>query len=67
MNKQQIIDYVYSIVNESYLEKKFENKEVIGVSAKEIAEHFGTYRSAISNILNNEVEKGTFIKILTNL
>lgn len=65
MNKQQIIDYVYSIVNESYLEKKFENKEVIGVSAKEIAEHFGTYRSAISNILNNEVEKGTFIKILT--
>ena len=65
MNTQQIIDYVYSIMNENYLERKFASKEMIGVSAKEIAEHFGTYRSAISNLLNKEVEKGNFIKILS--
>lgn len=63
MSEQEILNYISSIITTDYIKKKITQQELFGITAKEIADHFQTYRSTISTILNNTVRDGTFIKI----
>lgn len=65
MSEQEIFDYIDSVINKEYLENKVQKKEMFGIAAKDIADHFDTYRSTISSILNTAVKDGLFIKIET--
>lgn len=65
MSEQELYDYIYSVITKEYLENRIQKKEAFGITAKEVAEHFNTYRSTVSTILNAAVKDGLFIKIET--
>lgn len=63
MSEQEIFEYIDSIMTKDYIHDKIKHNELFGIPAKDIADHFTTYRSAISSILNAAVKDGSFIKI----
>ena len=65
MSEQEVFDYIYSVITKEYLENSIQKKEIFGITAKEIADHFNTYRSTVSTLLNTAVKNGLFIKIET--
>ena len=65
MSEVDIFKYIDSIFSKEYIDRKIQNKEIIGVSAKEIADHFNLYRSSVSLQLNSAVSNGSYIKIET--
>ena len=65
MSEQELYDYIYSVITKEYLENRIQKKEAFGITTKEVAEHFNTYRSTVSTILNAAVKDGLFIKIET--
>lgn len=65
MSEVDIFKYIDSIFSKEYIDRKIQNKEIIGISAKEIADHFNLYRSSVSLQLNNAVNNGSYIKIDT--
>ena len=44
MSEQELYDYIYSVITKEYLENRIQKKEAFGITAKEVAEHFNTYR-----------------------
>ena len=65
MSEQEVFDYIYSVITKEYLENSIQKKEIFGITAKDIADHFNTYRSTVSTLLNTAVKNGLFIKIET--
>ncbi|MED9804286.1 MAG: sigma 54-interacting transcriptional regulator [[Clostridium] innocuum] len=65
MSEQEVFDYIYSVITREYLENRIQKKENFGITAKDIADHFNTYRSTVSTMLNTAVKNGLFIKIET--
>lgn len=65
MSEQEVFDYIYSVITTEYLENSIQKKEIFGITAKDIADHFNTYRSTVSTLLNTAVKDGLFIKIET--
>lgn len=65
MSEQEVFDYIYSVITKEYLENSIQKKEIFGITAKDIADHFNTYRSTVSTLLNTAVKYGLFIKIET--
>ena len=65
MSEQEVFDYIYSVITKEYLENSIQKKEIFGITAKDIADHFNTYRSTVSTLLNTAVKDGLFIKIET--
>lgn len=65
MSEQEVFDYIYSVITRDYLENRIQKKENFGITAKDIADHFNTYRSTVSTMLNTAVKNGLFIKIET--
>ncbi|MCR0568553.1 sigma 54-interacting transcriptional regulator [[Clostridium] innocuum] len=65
MSEQEVFDYIYSVITREYLENSIQKKEIFGITAKDIADHFNTYRSTVSTLLNTAVKNGLFIKIET--
>lgn len=65
MSEQEVFDYIYSVITTEYLENSIQKKEIFGITAKDIADHFNTYRSTVSTLLNTAVKNGLFIKIET--
>lgn len=65
MSDKEIFEYIDSVITKKHLETQIQNKEFFGITAKEIADHFNTYRSTISAVLNTAVKENTFIKIET--
>ncbi len=65
MSEQEVFDYIYSVITKEYLENSIQKKENFGITAKDIADHFNTYRSTVSTMLNTAVKNGLFIKIET--
>lgn len=63
MSEKDILNYMNKALNSNSFQKSIELKEVFGISAKEIADHFGSYRSNVSTILNNGVKSNIYIKI----
>lgn len=65
MPELDIFKYIDSILTKDYIDQKIRNKELFGVSAKEVADHFNLYRSSVSLQLNDAVKNGSYIKIDT--
>lgn len=65
MSEQELFDFIYSVITKEYLKNRIQKKENFGITAKDIADHFNTYRSTVSTILNTAVKNGSFIKIET--
>lgn len=65
MSEQELFDFIYSVITKEYLKNRIQKKENFGITAKDIADHFNTYRSTVSTILNTAVKSGSFIKIET--
>lgn len=63
MSDISVFQYIDKILSDSYIESKIRQKEIFGITAKEIAEQFNQYRSNVSALLNKSVKDGTFIKI----
>ena len=58
MSEQEVFDYIYSVITREYLENRIQKKENFGITAKDIADHFNTYRSTVSTMLNTAVKNG---------
>lgn len=63
MTELEIFQYIDSITTKEKIQACIDDKELFGITAKEIADHFSIYRSTVSNVLNNAVKEGTYIKI----
>lgn len=63
MTELEIFQYIDSIITKEKIQACIDDKELFGITAKEIADHFSIYRSTVSNVLNNAVKEGTYIKI----
>ena len=57
MTELEIFQYIDSIITKEKIQACIDDKELFGITAKEIADHFSIYRSTVSNVLNNAVRK----------
>lgn len=62
MTELEIFQYIDSIITKEKIQACIDDKELFGITAKEIADHFSIYRSTVSNVLNNAVKEGIILK-----
>lgn len=65
MSEQDIFDYIHTILTSDHIKEKISNKELFGITSKEIADHFNLYRSTVTLTLNEAIKQGLYIKIDT--
>lgn len=63
MLEKDIFKYLEHVLTKEYLEHNFRNKNIFGITAKEIADSLNQYRSNVSAILNDNVKKHMLLKI----